>query len=101
MTRVRIQAPVNQETYEAYKALADVQRTSVAAVCGEILEQTAPMIRQMANALEMAKTAPSRALRDMNEALDKLVVDANQMQIDLEDRVTPKATRRKYTKKAS
>lgn len=99
--RIRVQVPILPEAYESYKALADVQRTSVAAVCGEILEQAAPMVEQMANALEMAKTAPARALREMSDSFDSLLVDANQMQMKLEEKVTPKATRRKYTKKAS
>lgn len=100
MSRIRIQVPVHQEAYAAYKALADAQRTSVAAVCSEILEQAAPAVLQIASALETAKTAPARALRDMSDALGNLVGQADQYQIDLEDKVTPKATRRKYIKKS-
>lgn len=98
--RIRVQVPILPDAYEAYKTLADVQRTSVAAVCGEILEASASQVLKIASALEMAKTAPSRALREMNDALGELVGDANQMQIELEEKVSPKATRRKYTKKA-
>jgi hypothetical protein len=58
------------------------------------------MVRQIAVALETAKTAPSRALRDMSDSLERLTGEASQLQIDLADKVTPKATRRKYTKKA-
>lgn len=96
----RIQVPMTEDMREAYQALADAQRTSLAAVCAEILEQAAPMVRQIASALETAKTAPARALRDMSDALDRVTSDANQLQIKLEDKVTPKATRRKYIKKA-
>jgi hypothetical protein len=101
MPRFRVQVPVSPEMRLAYQALADAQRTSLAAVMAEILEQAAPMVLQIASALETAKTAPSRALREMSDALGDLVGDANQMQMDIEDKVTPKATRRKYTKKAS
>lgn len=98
--RIRVQVPIFPEAYEAYKALADVQRTSVAAVCGEILETAAPAVRELASALEMAKQSPTRALRDMADALDQLTAEASQLQIDLSDKLTPKATRRKYTKRA-
>jgi hypothetical protein len=96
----RIQVPLTPEMRKAYQALADAQRTSLAAVCAEVLEQAAPMVVQIANALETAKTVPSRALRDMAGSLERLTGEANQLQIDLEDKVSPKATRRKYTKKA-
>lgn len=99
MPKFRVQVPVSDEMRLAYQALADAQRTSLAAVMAEILEQAAPMVLQIASALETAKTAPTRALREMSDTLDKLAGDANQMQIDLDDKLTPKATRRKYTKR--
>lgn len=95
----RIQVPLTDDMREAYQTLADAQRTSLAAVCAEILEQAAPMVRQIASALETAKTAPSRALRDMAGSLEQLTDQANQLQINLEEKVTPKATRRKYIKR--
>lgn len=101
LKNTRIQVPLTEDMRQAYQALADAQKTSLAAVCAEILEQAAPMVLQIASALETAKTAPTRALREMADSLDGVLGDANQMQIDLDDKLTPKATRRKYTKKAS
>jgi hypothetical protein len=99
MAFTRIQVPISDEARVSLQSLADAQRSSLAAVCGELLEQTAPVAAEMAKALQMAKQAPTRALRDMAETLDKFVADANQMQIDLDDKLSPKATRRKYIKK--
>jgi len=95
----RIQVPLTDDMREAYQALADAQRTSLAAVCAEILEQAAPMVRQIASALETAKTAPTRALREMTDSLDRVLGDASQMHMELDEKLSPKATRRKYIKR--
>lgn len=95
----RIQVPLTEEMRQAYQALADAQRTSLAAVCAEILEQASPMVLQIASALETAKTVPARALRDMSDALGNLVGQVDQYKLDIDEKLSPKATRRKYVVK--
>lgn len=95
MAKTRIQVPVSEDTLLAYQALADVQRSSLAAVTAEILEQAAPMVRQIAGALETAKTAPARALRGMTDALDQVLMDADQLRMDIDPKPQAKPRGRK------
>lgn len=87
---------MSQETRDAYQALADARNGSLAAACGEILEECAPVALQMANALNTAKTAPARAMREAVEILEAQLNNADQMLLDM----TPKATDQPFKKKA-
>lgn len=95
MAITRIQVPVTFETRACLQALADARKASLAVVCGEILETTAPVVAEMAKAIEMAKHAPSRAIRELGTSLEQQLAEIDQIRLDL----SPKATRRKYTKK--
>jgi len=90
MAITRIQVPVSDETRASLQALADARTSSLAAISAELLEQTAPIAGEMAKALLMAKQAPSRAIRQMNETLERQLVEIDQIRLDL----TPKATRK-------
>lgn len=96
MAHTRVHVPIDNEARAALQTLADVRRCSLAAICGEMLEQVAPVALDMANALKTAQTAPAKAMRLMNDALDQQLAQADQLKLDM----TPKATRKKYTKKA-
>jgi hypothetical protein len=50
----------------------------------------------MANALNTAKTAPARAMREAVEILESQLINADQMLLDM----TPKATDQRVKKKA-
>ena len=91
----RIYVPVSNETRILLQSLADARRTSLASVSAELLEQTAPIAGQMAEALLKAKQAPARAIKEMSDALDEQLADIDQMKLDLDKRKP-----RKYTKKA-
>lgn len=99
MTRTRITIPITYDAKAALQELADVRRSSLSAVCSEMLEQIAPIATQMANALKTAQNAPAKALLMMSENLETQLLAADQYRLDIDDKVTPKATRRKYTKK--
>jgi len=91
MSNPRLQVPVSEETRAALQAYADARGASLAAVCGELLEQTAPTVLEMAKALETAKKAPARALRDMSKAFYREMEKIDQSELDL----SPKATGKK------
>lgn len=95
MSITRVHVPMTDETRASLEALASARGGSLAAVCRDLLAECAPVALQLANALETAKTAPTRALREISDNLDKMLGDANQMQMDLENKLSPKATRRK------
>lgn len=96
MIKTRVYVPMTADTRQSLQALADARNGSLAAVCEELLEQCAPVALQMANALQKAKSAPARGLREAVEVLEAALLEGNQLAMEL----SPKATRRKYTKKA-
>lgn len=89
MTKTRVYVPMTAETRQSLQALADARNGSLAAVCEELMGQCAPVALQMANALQKAKTAPSRALRESFEILEQEIAAADQLLLDM----SPKATR--------
>jgi hypothetical protein len=91
MSKTRVHVPMTDETRIQLQSLADAQRSSLAAVCADLLEQTAPIAAETAAALVQAREAPARAMRAMNTLLDKQLAEVDQYKLDL----TPKATRRK------
>lgn len=99
MSKTRIYIPVTDETRAALQSLADVRRSSLAAVCEDMLEQCAPIAAQMANALKTAQNAPAKALLMMKDSLEEQMLQADQYRLDIDEKVSPKATRRKYVVK--
>lgn len=99
MTKRRVNIPVTEETRAALQSLADVRRSSLAAVCEEMLDQVAPIAAQMAEALKTAQEAPARALLMVKDTLEAQMLQADQYLLDIDEKVTPKTTRRKYVVK--
>jgi len=91
MPQKRVYVPVSDETRAKLQIYADARRSSLAAVCGELLDQTAPIAEEMGNALVAAQGAPAKAIREMQRSLDEQLADLDQIKLDL----TPKATRKK------
>lgn len=91
VTRVGI--PFSKETRRKFQALADVQSSSLAAVCSEILDACADEVYELAKALELAKKSPAGAKRKMAEALEQKLAEADQLILKLD--TTPKAVSRK------
>ncbi len=91
----RIYVPVSEDARAAMQMLADVRKSSLAAICGEMLEICAPIAVDMANALKMAQEAPAKALRMMNESLDVQLASVDQYRLEL----SPKATGSKKKRK--
>lgn len=96
MANNRVYVPVSPETREAMQALADVRRSTITAICAEMLETVTPVARDMAKALQTAQAAPARALRIMNDRLvqELAELEKTQSQLDMLD-VSPRATGRK------
>jgi putative hemolysin len=97
MANQRLQVPLDSDTYAAVKEYSEATGMPLGRACAEVLQNTAPILRELAKALRTAKTAPAAALRHMSEEMDKQIAAINQHQLDL----SPKATLRKYRKKTS
>lgn len=99
MSRTRITIPIADDAKADLQKLADVRRSSLAAVCSDLLEQISPVASQMADALKMAQNAPAKALAMMNENLESQLAQVDQYKLDIDEKLSPKATRRKYVVK--
>lgn len=95
MSKSRVYVPMSDEAKEAMQLLADVRKSSLAAICGEMIETCAPVALDMANALKMAQESPAKALRMMSESLDAQLASADQYKLDM----SPKATGSKKKRK--
>ena len=89
----RIQVPVSPKTRKMLQTYADASGQSLARVCEEILQETAPVMAEMADALREAKRAPAKAVRNMADALDKKLAEIDQMKMDLSPKATGKGRR--------
>lgn len=90
----RLQVPMTDETRAQLQAFADARGSSLPAVCRDLLEEMAPVAADMAKALQSAKQAPAKALRDAVNVLEVQMAKADQLRLDL----TPKATGKKRKK---
>lgn len=88
----RVQVPVEAEARAKLQAYADARGASLAAICAEILANTAPIAQELAQALERAKEAPVRAMREVSDALDRQLADLDQHKLDLSPKDTDKKT---------
>lgn len=95
MPTTRVHVPMTEETRSSLEALADARGGTLTAVCRDLLADCAPVALEMAKAIQIAKQTPARALREMNESMDKQLAQISQLQLDM----TPKATYRKYPKR--
>lgn len=80
----RIQVPLSNEAREAVELLAEVKGISLAKTCQQLLEELTPVIISMANALEVAKTAPAKAMREMVDITEQQLADLDQLKLDME-----------------
>lgn len=97
----RLQVPVSPETHESLRYCSEVTGRSIAAIAAELIQQTAPVMVEMTNALQVAKEAPAAAMRQTLEALDKAMVDANQLKLKLSDDVDHGPLKGKAKKKTA
>lgn len=72
------------------QSYADASGTSLARACSEILAETAPVMVELANAIREAKTAPAKAMRNVNNVMQEKLAQIDQMRMDL----TPKETKK-------
>lgn len=96
MDHVRIQVPVDLETYAVIQEYSQATGMPLGRACAEVLQNTAPVLREMAKALRMAKTAPAAALQHISDEMGKQIASVKQTELDL-SHMTPKATRKKKT----
>lgn len=87
----RLSIPLTKETRRQLQALADVQSSSLAAVCSELLDSCAPEVYEMAQALKLAKQSPAAAQRRMASVLEEKMAQLDQFSMDFK----PKPRKRK------
>jgi hypothetical protein len=92
----RLQVPVAPETERALRLYAEAYGTTVPKATADILNNAAPALVELAQAVAEAKRAPSKGIRDMAAQYRKLNQEADQLLLDM----SPKATGKKR-KKAS
>lgn len=90
----RLQVPVKPETKKVIEEYAQVMGLSTASACGQLLEQSAPGLQELTQALAHAKESPAKALRDMATAVSKATQEADQIVMELES-TKPRRKRRK------
>lgn len=90
MANPRIQVPLDDKTYAAIQLYSDATGLAMGKACADILSGTADTITQIAIAIQSAKTAPAKAVKVMNEELDRKMAEIDQHQLDLGPQVTKK-----------
>ena len=88
--KYRLQIPVSDETRKAVEAYAEAAGLSQAAAVGQILENAAPTMYQLAAALREAHRAPAKALQDAARVLERATTEAGQLGMDLREEAEKK-----------
>lgn len=65
---MRISIPMKTSTRDALKLLADATNSSIGATAGHYLDELAPQFIQIAEAIEMIKTDPTKGLQLLQKA---------------------------------
>lgn len=89
----RLQVPATPEVRAMLQAYADATGSSLASTCEQILIETAPVMYELAQAIQEAKKAPSRAIREAVGLLDRKVAEGQQLSFDVSGK--PRDGRRK------
>ena len=80
----RTQVPISETALEALQAYADATDSSIPQVAAALLDQVSPQLVELAHAFKTAKQAPSKALSEAVEMLQKEAAKANQLALDME-----------------
>lgn len=83
--RKRILVMVSPELDAALMKMAELSGGSKASICGEMLEQSLPVIQQMNKALEAAKNKQADVFELLNTAINTAVGDAQQMGLEIDE----------------
>lgn len=67
-TKYRISIPLENSTRDALQRLADATNSSVGATAGHYLDELAPQFIQLAEAIEMIKTNPTKGVQLLQKA---------------------------------
>lgn len=74
----RIAVVLDPEVDRALTRVAKLQGRAVASVVREVLREAAPVFESMADALELARTSPARAVQRMVRTFDQAQAEAQQ-----------------------
>lgn len=91
MAKTRLHVPMSDETRANLQVYADAAGIPLSRAAGQILEEVSPVMVDLASALAQAKTAPARAMRNINEVVEQKLAEIDQLKLDM----SPKATRKK------
>ena len=88
----RLQVPVKPETRVALDAYAEAIGVGAAAAAGQLLEESAPALTEIAAALRKAKSSPAKALQKAAATLNKATEEADQLSLELNKKMRKKAS---------
>lgn len=72
----RINVTVDQEVYDVYRGLSDLQGRSMSAIVNEILTETLPHMSRMLSALNMLKLLPAETVQKIADQYSSAEEDA-------------------------
>lgn len=87
----RLQVMFKPETYAVIKSAAEAVGASMSSIVSEIMDEAAPTLVKLQEAVRLSKTSPAQAFEQMAQVLANAQSDAAQCQLDLEDRKLRKA----------
>jgi hypothetical protein len=79
----RIMVNVDPRTHEAIVELAKLRNVSHARIVRELLEESTPLLEEVARALRLAETAPQRAMAHLAKVSGQAVTDLIQAGLEL------------------
>jgi len=91
MAKYRLQAPLDEDTEQALRAYAEATGMTMARAGAEVLRNTAPALRELAGAINEAKTAPAKAMRSVIDSIDRATAEIDQMKMDFEPKEVKRA----------
>lgn len=86
MEKTRYQPRVTPETDHAIREYAEIMGMKPNAVVAQMLEQAAPGLVELTNAMRKLQGRPAQGLKDMAKTLEKRAQETQQMAMDLKPR---------------
>ena len=80
---VRVQVPLDPETYQVFETYAKALDLPMGRACAQILKETREPVAQLAAAIATAKTAPGKVLDHLLEVTEAQLAQIDQMVMDL------------------
>ena len=83
--RQRVNTPLDPEAHSVLDEFAQMTGKTKISICGEIITEAIPAIRQMMVAMSKMEVTPNMGLQQMAEMMHKLAFEAKQIGLELEE----------------